>query len=211
MLLLARIGVGVGEAGASPPSHSLISDYFPVETRATALSIYALRHPVRLHGGQFCRWLGCRSTGLAADVHSRRRTRHRRCHADLVHPARTTARHGRSAAWSETGTTKVSGRRPVCPQCRRSALAAMAAGILPAPVLCRRITRLRRLRRRHLERTLSHSLARNAGIGRGLHGSPSSTASAPSAPSWAATCRTNSLTAMTTGAGICGCRDTPPS
>ena len=28
MLLLARIGVGVGEAGASPPSHSLISDYF---------------------------------------------------------------------------------------------------------------------------------------------------------------------------------------
>ncbi len=41
-LLLARIGVGVGEAGASPPSHSLISDYFPVEKRATALSIYAL-------------------------------------------------------------------------------------------------------------------------------------------------------------------------
>ncbi|MFP6805596.1 MAG: MFS transporter [Pseudomonadales bacterium] len=45
MLLLARIGVGVGEAGASPPSHSLISDYFPVETRATALSIYALGIP----------------------------------------------------------------------------------------------------------------------------------------------------------------------
>lgn len=45
-LLIARIGVGVGEAGASPPSHSLISDYFPVETRATALSIYALGIPV---------------------------------------------------------------------------------------------------------------------------------------------------------------------
>lgn len=45
-LLVARIGVGVGEAGASPPSHSLISDYFPVETRATALSIYALGIPV---------------------------------------------------------------------------------------------------------------------------------------------------------------------
>ena len=40
-LLLARIGVGVGEAGASPPSHSLISDYFPSSTRATALSIYS--------------------------------------------------------------------------------------------------------------------------------------------------------------------------
>lgn len=46
MLLLARIGVGVGEAGASPPSHSIISDYFPVEGRATALSIYALGIPV---------------------------------------------------------------------------------------------------------------------------------------------------------------------
>ena len=44
-LLLARIGVGVGEAGASPPSHSLISDYFPIEKRATALSIYALGIP----------------------------------------------------------------------------------------------------------------------------------------------------------------------
>lgn len=45
-LLFARIGVGVGEAGASPPSHSLISDYFPLETRATALSIYALGIPI---------------------------------------------------------------------------------------------------------------------------------------------------------------------
>ena len=45
-LLIARIGVGVGEAGASPPSHSLISDYFPIEKRATALSIYALGIPI---------------------------------------------------------------------------------------------------------------------------------------------------------------------
>ena len=45
MLLMARIGVGVGEAGARPPSHSLISDYFPIEKRATALSIYALGIP----------------------------------------------------------------------------------------------------------------------------------------------------------------------
>ena len=40
-LLLARIGVGIGEAGGSPPSHSMISDYFPPEKRATALSIYS--------------------------------------------------------------------------------------------------------------------------------------------------------------------------
>jgi len=40
-LLLARIGVGLGEAGGSPPAHSLISDYFPPEKRATAMSIYS--------------------------------------------------------------------------------------------------------------------------------------------------------------------------
>lgn len=40
-LALARIGVGVGEAACSPPAHSLLSDYFPPERRATALAIYA--------------------------------------------------------------------------------------------------------------------------------------------------------------------------
>lgn len=40
-LLLARIGVGVGEAGGSPPAHAMISDYFPAEKRSTALSIYS--------------------------------------------------------------------------------------------------------------------------------------------------------------------------
>jgi MFS family permease len=39
-LALARIGVGVGEAGGTPPSHSLLSDYFPPERRATALALY---------------------------------------------------------------------------------------------------------------------------------------------------------------------------
>ena len=36
-LALARIGVGVGEAAGSPPAHSLISDYFTPEKRATAI------------------------------------------------------------------------------------------------------------------------------------------------------------------------------
>jgi MFS family permease len=39
-LTLARIGVGIGEASASPCAYSLISDYFPKEKRATALAIY---------------------------------------------------------------------------------------------------------------------------------------------------------------------------
>ncbi|EIF44073.1 major facilitator superfamily transporter [gamma proteobacterium BDW918] len=40
-LLLARIGVGVGEAGGSPPSHSMISDIFPPQKRATAMGLYS--------------------------------------------------------------------------------------------------------------------------------------------------------------------------
>ena len=40
-LLLARVGVGVGEAGGSPPAHAMISDYFPPSKRSTALSIYS--------------------------------------------------------------------------------------------------------------------------------------------------------------------------
>ncbi len=45
-LLAMRVGVGVGEAGCSPPSHSLISDYFAPRRRATALSIYAFGIPL---------------------------------------------------------------------------------------------------------------------------------------------------------------------
>ncbi len=40
-LALLRIGVGVGEAGGTPPSHSLIADYFPPEQRSTAMSLHA--------------------------------------------------------------------------------------------------------------------------------------------------------------------------
>ena len=39
-LLLARIGVGVGEAGSNPPSHSIIADLYPPHQRATAMAIF---------------------------------------------------------------------------------------------------------------------------------------------------------------------------
>lgn len=45
-LLLARIGVGVGEAGCTPPAHSLISDMVPPEKRSSALAFYSLGIPV---------------------------------------------------------------------------------------------------------------------------------------------------------------------
>ncbi len=40
-LLVARVGVGVGEAGGSPPAHSMISDMFPPSSRASALAFYS--------------------------------------------------------------------------------------------------------------------------------------------------------------------------
>jgi len=45
-LAILRMGVGVGEAGGSPPSYSLISDYFPARERGTGLAIYSLGVPL---------------------------------------------------------------------------------------------------------------------------------------------------------------------
>jgi MFS family permease len=46
MLAAYRFGVGFGEAGLSPPAHSLISDYFEPKKRATALSVYSFGIPL---------------------------------------------------------------------------------------------------------------------------------------------------------------------
>ncbi|EJL36271.1 sugar phosphate permease [Caulobacter sp. AP07] len=45
-LILARIGVGVGEAGCTPPAHSLITDYVPKEKRASAIAFYSIGTPL---------------------------------------------------------------------------------------------------------------------------------------------------------------------
>ena len=45
-LMLARVGVGVGEAIGLPASQSLISDYYPKEKRATAISVLLLAPPI---------------------------------------------------------------------------------------------------------------------------------------------------------------------
>ena len=42
MLVLARVGVGAGEAGAIPPAQSMLADYFPPEGRTKALGVFML-------------------------------------------------------------------------------------------------------------------------------------------------------------------------
>ena len=72
-LLLARIGVGIGEAGGSPPAHAMISDYYPPEQRATALSIYSTGVHLGvligfLAGGFISQMLGWRAAFMAVGI-----------------------------------------------------------------------------------------------------------------------------------------------
>lgn len=60
-IFLARLGVGVGEAGGVAPAYSLIADYFPPNQRARALSIYSFGIPI---GGA----LGIAAGGLIAST-----------------------------------------------------------------------------------------------------------------------------------------------
>ena len=72
-LLLARIGVGVGEAGCTPAAHSLITDYVPREQRGRALALYSLGVPVGslaglVLGGILLATLGWRAAFLMAGL-----------------------------------------------------------------------------------------------------------------------------------------------
>jgi predicted MFS family arabinose efflux permease len=60
--LAARVGVGVGEAGATPASNAIVSDYFPPARRPMALSVLALGAPIGA-------WLGADFAGAVAHVY----------------------------------------------------------------------------------------------------------------------------------------------
>lgn len=61
-LALARVGVGIGEAGCTPPAHSLIMDYAPPEKRSSALAFYGL-------GPSLGGLIGMAFGGLIADAY----------------------------------------------------------------------------------------------------------------------------------------------
>ena len=52
-IAIARMGVGIGEAGGSPPSHSIISDLYPKEERAGALGVYSMGIPLGIMAAYF--------------------------------------------------------------------------------------------------------------------------------------------------------------
>ena len=63
----ARMGVGIGEAGGSPPSHSIISDMYPKEERAGALGVYAMGIPLGIMAAYFATALLTGSSGQNVD------------------------------------------------------------------------------------------------------------------------------------------------
>lgn len=72
-MALARVGVAVGEAGSTPPSHSIISDLFPAETRGTAMGVFALGVNIGLllaylGGGWLSENVGWRMTFVAVGL-----------------------------------------------------------------------------------------------------------------------------------------------
>ena len=72
-LFLARMGVGLGEAGGSPPAHSMISDVFPPEQRATAMATYSVGVNIGimmgfLLGGILNEYFGWRIAFLAVGI-----------------------------------------------------------------------------------------------------------------------------------------------
>ncbi|MCJ8159766.1 MFS transporter [Sphingomonas sp. LaA6.9] len=72
-LFLARLGVGVGEAGGVAPSYAVIADYFPSAERARALSIYSLGIPLGsaagvLFGGYIAASIDWRTAFIAVGI-----------------------------------------------------------------------------------------------------------------------------------------------
>ena len=72
-MLLARIGVGIGEAGGTPPAHSIISDLYAKEQRTSALGIYGLGVPLGitlsfLASAVLVEWIGWRGTLVVLGV-----------------------------------------------------------------------------------------------------------------------------------------------
>ena len=61
-LLLARIGVGIGEAGGTPACNSIIADYFPADRRSMAMTVFALGAPIGA-------WLGSDIAGYVSALH----------------------------------------------------------------------------------------------------------------------------------------------
>jgi predicted MFS family arabinose efflux permease len=61
-LLLARVGVGIGEAGGTPACNAIIADYFPADRRSMAMTVFALGAPIGA-------WLGSDIAGYVSILH----------------------------------------------------------------------------------------------------------------------------------------------
>jgi predicted MFS family arabinose efflux permease len=72
-LFLARVGVGVGEAGGVAPAYSLVADYFPPHQRARALGAYSFGIPIGsaigiVFGGFIAHWIDWRTAFIVVGL-----------------------------------------------------------------------------------------------------------------------------------------------
>ncbi len=61
-LLMARIGVGIGEAGGTPACNTIVADYFPASRRPMAMTVFALGAPIGA-------WVGADMAGYVANAY----------------------------------------------------------------------------------------------------------------------------------------------
>lgn len=72
-LAAARVGVGIGEAGGTPPAHSMLADLYPMKQRGRAMGIYTMGIPIGvlfgfLFGGNIAAHYGWRASFLVVGL-----------------------------------------------------------------------------------------------------------------------------------------------
>ena len=166
LLIVARIGTAVGEAGGGPPTQSLISDYFTQDKRATAMSIYAMGATLGGMTGNLIGGWGDGSFRLARDLHHCRASRFARRAARLHDGKGAIARH--------LGPGAAQGGHHVGAVLLDRAGLSLAAPLVPPYEPRRRPAILRDFRRSGFRADLSephfrHALERSGKLAGGLH------------------------------------------
>ena len=111
-LVVARLGVGVGESTCSPASQSLIGDLFPPEKRSRALGVFMLGLPFGLCLS-YVTGRGWGTQRMAYPLRGRGGAGVHRCAADAQTTRAAARRRGRARASPNHGRPWV-GRRPSC-------------------------------------------------------------------------------------------------
>jgi len=113
-LFLARLGVGVGEAGGVTPAYSMICDYFPAPQRARALSVYCFGIPIGsalgiVLGGFISHWMSWRMAFFTVDPSAAAMTDRSRARSLRTERARMRSVRRFAMCWLRSAARQASG------------------------------------------------------------------------------------------------------